>query len=175
MEQNFNKWHQGLLHYERFCRAGHPIAFRKSLSKQNKMQGDIIAGTLAGQLQNLQRLPDYNRHVVFTSTGPGLVAAQQILLEQSQPFTCLFPAEYRQWMQLHPDINYRLHVHLWSHFVENPDIGNSVHSLNTNEQYWLHTEGMMCGPKFGRGADHLWKWDGEKPALLKKNYAQWVS
>jgi len=175
MEQNFNKWRQGLLNYARFCRAGRPPAIRQSLSKKAKVQGDIIAGALAAQLHSLQRLTDYNRHAVFTSSEPGLAAAHKILLEQSLPFTCLYPEEYRQWMQLHPDKTYRFHVHLWSHFVENPDIGSSIYSLNPNDQFWLHTEGMMCGPKFGRGTDHLWRWDGEKRTLLKKNYSQWTS
>ena len=175
MGKKINKWRQGLLNYERLCRADRPVAIRHSLSKKGKMQGNIITGLLAEQLQNLQPLPDYNRHVVFTSTEPGLAAAQKILIEQSLPFTRLYPAEYRQWMQLHPDINYRFHVHLWSHFIENPDIGNSIYSLNPNDQFWLHTEGLMCGPKFGRGADHLWRWDGKKPALLKRNYGQWTS
>jgi len=139
------------------------------------MQGDIISGTLAVQLLNLQRLPDYNRHVVFTSTEPGLAAAQEILLEQSMPFTGLYPAEYRQWMQLHPDVNHRFHVHLWSHFIESPDMDHSLYPLQPNEQYWLHTEGMMCGPKFGRGAEHLWKWDGKYPVLLRKNHGLWAA
>lgn len=139
------------------------------------MQCTIIAGALAGQLHDLKRLPDYNRHLVFTSTEAGLVAAARILPGQSPVFCCLSPEEYRQWLQFHPDINFRYHVHLWSHFVEHPDITSCRFSIRPNEQYWLHTEGMVYGPKFGRGADHLWKWDGEKPVLLQKNYARWTS
>jgi hypothetical protein len=175
MNPRRNKWQQGLLNYERAYRTGRPATNRKSLSKQGRMQCDIIAGTLAGQLHNLQRMPDHNRHLVFTSTEPGLVAAHGILQGQSLAFCCLPPKEYRLWMQLHPDMNFRLHVHFWSHFVEHPDIINCRFSISTDEQYWLHTEGMMCGPKFGRGADHLWKWDGEQPVLLQKNYTQWTS
>jgi len=175
MNQRRNKWQQGLLNYERACRTGRPAKNRKSLSKQDRMQCDIIAGALARQLHYLQRLPEHNRHVVFTSTEPGLVAAHRILQGQSLAFCCLPPEEYRLWMQLHPDINFQFHVHFWSHFVEHPDITNCRFSISTDEQYWLHTEGMMCGPKFGRGADHLWKWDGKQPVLLKKNYTQWTS
>ena len=78
-------------------------------------------------------------------------------------------------MYMHPDKDFRLHIHLWSHVVEPHHGYNNMYSLNINEQYWLHTEGMLCGHKFGRGAEHLWKWDGKKAALLKKNNSQWAS
>jgi hypothetical protein len=169
------KWQQKLLRYERTCRTSRPAVNQKSLPKQGRMQCTIIAGALAKQLHNLQKLADYNRLLVFTSTEPGLVAARRILHGQSPPCCCLSPEEYRQWMQFHPDINFQFHAHLWSHFVEHPGITNCRFSISANEDYWLHTEGMVYGPKFGRGADHLWKWDGEKPVLLQRNYAQWTS
>ena len=176
MEQNFNKWRQGLLDFSIDCRAARPVPHRKSLSITEKKQSEIITGSLVAQLDYLvPRLKDNMEHIVFTSTSPGLVAAQRINRDLLLQVTSLYPAEYRQWLHLHPDANYQYHFHLWSHFITRIGIDNAMYSLNNNEQYWLHTEGMMCGAKFGRGADHLWKWDGEKPALLKKNYAQWIS
>ncbi len=176
MEQNFNKWRQGLLDFSIDCRAAHPIPHRKSLSITQKKQSEIIAGSLVVQLEYLvPRLKEDMVHIVFTSTSPGLMVAQRINRDMLLHVTSLYPAEYRQWLHLHPDAHYQYHFHLWSHFITRLYIENTLYSLNNNEQYWLHTEGMMCGPKFGRGADHLWKWDGKTPALLKKNYAQWTS
>ena len=52
--------------------------------------------------------------------------------------------------------------------VENYPIGSG-------ESYWLHKEGTMCGESFGRGGDHLWKWNGSQPVLLEESINQWVS
>jgi len=176
MEQNFNKWRQRLLAFSIDCRAARPIPHRKSLSITQKKQSEIIAGSLAVQLEYLvPRLKDDLVHIVFTSTSAGLAAAQRINRNMLLQVTSLYPAEYRQWLHRHPDADYQYHLHLWSHFINHLDIENTLYSLDNNEQYWLHTEGMMCGKKFGRGAEHLWKWAGGNPVLLKKYYARWAS
>ena len=175
MEQKNKTWRQQLAKYEQLCRAKQPVASRQSLSGAEKIHSQIIAGGLAVQLQNLLHQPDHNRQAIFTSARPGLTAASKILVEQPLSFTSLYPDEYRQWIHMHPDKNFRLHIHLWSHVVESLHIDKDLYSLDRNEQYWLHTEGMLCGHKFGRGAEHLWKWDGRKAALLKKNHTQWIS
>jgi hypothetical protein len=176
MEPDRTKWQKKLLQYERTCRAARHISRQLTVSITEKVQCDIISRSLAHHLDHLiPSLKDNDRRIVFTSSCTGLMAAEILSGKMSLKMTSLYPDEYRKWLQKHPDTNYQYHIHLWSHFIANPDIGNSLYSLNTNEHYWLHTEGIMCGLKLGRGAEHLWKWGGKQPVLLKKNYAQWTS
>ena len=170
------RWQKGLLQYERTCRAARHTPRQLTESNSEKTQRDIISRSLALHLGHLlPGVTDTNRQIVFTSSYTGLKAAENLPGKMTFKMTGLYPEEYRNWLQKHPDTIYRYHIHLWSHFIANPDIGNSRYSLNANENFWLHTEGMMCGLKLGRGAEHLWKWGGGQPVLLKKNYAQWTS
>jgi hypothetical protein len=116
--------------------------------------------------------------IVFTSEQPGLVAAREILEDESERIAFLYPTEFVEWNKSHPDENFRWHVHTWSFFApldSETKKKATQYPLAAGETYWLHKEGTMCGPLFGRGGDHLWKWNGNEPELLQECLNQWVS
>jgi len=59
--------------------------------------------------------------MVFTSTCPGLVAAKEIMLGGNLPLVSLYPEELSNFLQSFPDIEFKYHVYLWSHFLEELD------------------------------------------------------
>jgi len=115
---------------------------------------------------------------VFTSTEPGLVAAREILEEGYDTISFLYPEEFTEWLAVNPDPDYRWHVQTWSYFTSVDAVTiekTKKYPLGDGESYWLHREGTMCGKLFGRGGDHLWKWNGTEPVLLEECINQWIS
>jgi hypothetical protein len=191
MKDEGKKWFEGLRRFADECRKKAPLAERTSLSPAEEVQCRIIGGSLIGWLQKfgprllqeravLATLQDWEKDpfVVFTSEQPGLVAANEILEESPPTIAFLYPDEFTRWTRRHPDTDYRWHVHTWSFFAAlDADTAQRAakHPLAAGETYWLHKEGTMCGPLFGRGGDHLWKWDGSEPALIEECFNQWVT
>jgi len=191
MKEQGTKWFDELKAYTAECRKHRPLTLRDDLSVCEEMQCRIIGGSLIGWLQEygprlLQEravLSDFegwekDPFVVFTSEQPGLVAANEILEETPPTITCLYSDEFAEWTKTHPDEGYCWHIHTWSFFMA-PDADEikaaARYPLVEGETYWLHKEGTVCGPLFGRGGDHLWKWNGEEPKLLEECFNQWVS
>ena len=99
------------------------------------------------------------------------------------------PSQNRKWRgtevggihhdQSFPDNESRYHVHIWSHFLEELDCDTKKiaerYPLSVKERYWLHIEGIMHGPQFGRGIEHLWSWNGSQTKLLKKSFMHWAT
>jgi hypothetical protein len=172
-------------------RRSHPLAARDSLSMKDEMQCRIIGGSLIQWLEKysprllqersvLAKLKGWESDpfVVFTSEQPGLIAASEILKGKASKIVFLYPDEFTKSTKSYPDPDYRWHVHTWSYFttLDADELQRAAkYPLAPGETYWLHKEGTMCGPLFGRGGDHLWKWNGEKPVLLEECFNQWVS
>ena len=81
-------------------------------------------------------------------------------------------------MKFHPDSDFRWHVHTWSFFAPlDADTAKKAEKfqLSAGESLRLHKEGTMCGKLFGRGGDHLWKWNGQELELLEECVNIWVS
>ena len=191
MKAEGRKWYGGLKRFVSECRAKRPVVDREDLSAFEEIQCRIIGGSLIAwlrehgprliqeraveaELQNFEKDP----YIVFTSESPGLVAAREILRKGPANIVSLFPNEFSDWLNDHPDPDYRWHIHTWSFFapvdVETAKKAEKYH-CSEGESLWLHKEGTMCGQLFGRGGDHLWKWNGREPELLEEGMNQWVS
>ena len=186
MKSDLKSWSEKLQHHADKCRKYNPVHGTGKLSSSQKTQYYIIKGSLPDLLN---RLPvakastagsHYNLEypVVFTSNAAGLAAARDPG-QRFRPFFSLYPEELNLFFQIHPDLRLKNYVHIWSHFLEKPDelitALTGPYPLGAGEKYWLHVEGMICGPHQGRGAEHLWSWDGNRPKLLKKNFRHWAS
>jgi hypothetical protein len=191
MKDEGRKWFDGLKRFVSECRAKRPVVGRKDLSTFEEIQCRIIGGSLISwlgehgprliqeraveaDLQNFEKDP----YIVFTSESPGLVAAREILSEGPANMVFLYPDEFTEWLNNNPDSDYRWHVHIWSFFapVDEEMAKKAVkYPCSEGESLWLHKEGTMCGHLFGRGGDHLWKWNGREPELLEEAVNQWVS
>ena len=191
MKTEGTKWFKDLKAYIAECHVRRPIMDRDNLSAAEELQCQIIGGSLNSWLrkygppllQERAMLCDVggwekDPFVVFTSEQPGLVAAREILEDDPGTIAWLNPTEFEDWNQIQPDKDYKWHVHRWSFFAPmDPETKKKaeLYPLVAGESYWLHKEGTMCGPLFGRGGDHLWKWDGREPVLLQECINQWVS
>ena len=187
MKHDLPVWSNKLLHHAEQCRKDNPVPERSGLSLPQTMQLHIIKGSLLNRLNTLpaskisaqgkQNRLEYN--IVFTSNAAGLAAAKELGLGTNLPFFSLYPEELNNFLQIYPDIKLKHHVHIWSHFLEKLDSQTTMfaepYPVSVREKYWLHVEGIMCGPQLGRGMEHLWSWDGLRPKLLKKNFQHWAS
>jgi hypothetical protein len=172
-------------------RRSHPLVAREALSLEEEMKCRIIGGSLIRWLEEygprlmqersvLAKLKGWESDpfIVFTSEQPGLIAANEILDRKSSQIAFLYPAEFTRVTKIRPDAEYQWHVHTWSYFttLDADTLQRAAkYPLAPGETYWLHKEGTMCGQLFGRGGDHLWKWNGKKPELLEECFNQWVS
>lgn len=187
MKRDMETWLHELKKYAVNCRKLRPIPRRNFLSRPQIFQMIIIKGSLLSWINYLNsatqpgpaELNGHNACFVFTSTCPGLVAAQEIMQGINLPLVALFPEELRLFFQSFPDNESRYHAHIWSHFLEELDSATKKiaeqYPLSEKERYWLHVEGIMRGPKFGRGIEHLWSWNGSQTKLLKKSFMHWAT
>ena len=187
MKHEIKVWKQKLKKHAVNCRASRPIPERDVLSWPQMMQLHIIKGSLLSSikkfLSSISPGPgskaELSACLVFTSSLPGLVAAQEIAQGKKLPLVFLYPQELSRFLHSFPDIEYKYHIHTWSHFLEKLDSESykiaAGCSLNENETYWLHIEGLMLGPQCGRGVENLWSWNGSQTKLLKKSFRHWAS
>ncbi len=188
-------------------RAEDPLPNRNDLTSEQELQCQIIGGNFIAWLDEcgpallLERSVLPNRvgwekdpFIVFTSSAPGLVAAQEILEDGPDIIVYLYHQEFTDWLKGNADDKYRWHIHTWSFFAPlsaetempldsetemllDPEAEKKAqrYPLASGESLRLHREGTMCGESFGRGGDHLWKWNGEELTLLEECFRQWVS
>ena len=180
-------WLQEIKNHTANCRASRPTPGQDSLSWPQIIQLHIIKGSLLSWVNNLPPAISSVPHlqtghkycIVFTSTCPGLVAAEEITRGKNLPWVSLYPEELNNFLQCYPDNGYTYHLHIWSHFLEELDSETikiaARYPISGKEKYWLHIEGVMQGQKLGRGTEHLWSWNGSQPSLLKKNLFHWAS
>lgn len=191
MNNEGQNWFDGLRQFIHECRAKRPIADRDDFSTMEEMQCRIIGGSLIAWLRQhgprmiqeravLAKLQQWEKDpfIVFTSEEPGLVAAGEILEEAGERIVFLYPDEFTDWLEDHPDSDYSWHIHTWSFFApvdEETAPKAEKYPIADGESLWLHKEGTMCGQLFGRGGDHLWKWNDQEFTLLEECMNQWVT
>ena len=187
MKRDMEIWLQELEKHAVNCRKLRPIPSRNALSRPQILQMLVIKGSLLAWLNTLNSatgkgFAEQAGHkicMVFTSKCPGLVSAQEITQGKDLPLVSLYPEELSVFLQSFPDSEYRYHMHIWSHFLEELDSETKKvaerYPLNEKEKYWLHVEGIMHGSKCGRGTEHLWGWNGSQTKLLKKSFMHWAT
>ena len=170
MNEQGTEWFEKLKAFLIECRDKRPLITRNDLQTVEEMQCRIIGGSLIGWLKEhgpnllqeramLAGLEDMEKDpfIVFTSEQPGLIAANEILSGGQSTIVFLYHDEYSAWLESNPDTNYQWHIHTWSFFAPlDPTTVQRAkkYPLTAGEAYWLHKEGTMCGPLFGRGGDH---------------------
>lgn len=194
MQAAGQEWISELRSHVDKLRDHHPLPDRQSLDPVEEWQCRIIGGALLNWLREIG--PNFLQErqvmcgllgiepdplVVFTSTAPGLIAATQIITSEIESVVFLKDEEFATWSRQHSDNEYRWHVHFWSYFAPRPNqeflaqCQEQYPLDDETETYWQHVEGTMWGQQAGRGADHLWKWDGKEPLLLEEAFSHWVS
>ena len=191
MHETGSRWFADLRRFAGTCREQNPLPCRERLTPDAEIQCRIVGGSLIAWLERhgplllreraavcaLEQL-ERDPFIVFTSDVAGLVAADEIVGGGHNRIATLLTGEFDAWRSENPDPAYRWHIHTWSCFSEPEDadlVNVPPHLLQRDETYWLHKEGTMTGRLCGRGGDHLWKWNGVEPVLLKECLNQWVA
>ena len=192
MHETGQKWFAKLNAAVTHLREANPLPSREQFDDADEWRCRIVGSSLLHWLEDigptflqersvlctaLEIEPD--PFVVFTSDTPGLVAAQEILGTDNEKITFLSGREFEAWLYGSPDESYRWHTHVFSQFR---DTLESEFQQSAKEQYpvpigvayWQHSEGTNWAALAGKGVDHLWKWDGEKPELLEEAFTHWV-
>ena len=186
-------WESALTeHFDREYSA-HPLPERARFSKAKEYQCCSVGGTLIAWLEDygprLLQEREVLRHalevesdptIIFTSTVPGLVAAKEILDPRPASVFYFLEDDFTSFLSRHPDPTFQWHVVYSSYFTHQLDADTlaravAKYKLRSTERFWLHRESSMLAPLFGRGGDHLWKWNGRKPTLLEESFNTWVS
>ena len=171
-------WQSALANHFELEYASRPLPTREQFSLSQEFQCRILGGTLISWLQRhgptLLREREFlrdmmgvesNPTIILISNSPGLVAAHEILDPKSDSIFYFSSEVFAAFRTAHPDDDFRWHVEYSSFFAESLkaedfDRASQHYPLQPKEQFWLHRESSTLGRLFGRGGDHLWKWNG---------------
>ena len=187
---NKPEWSRALRSLAQTQRRQHPVPSREHLSAEEEWQCRLIGGAFIRwyqqQLRDIlaQRTAlrlikfDARPLIVFTTTMPGLVAAQEILAEPAEGVVALLHTEYEAWEQDHPVDAFTFHIHHWNYFgALDQDLlaraGETYPTVDA-DALRLQSTGYLWAEQSGAFADHLWRWDGHEMALLEEGFVQGV-
>jgi hypothetical protein len=193
MADGVGDWATQLRDHAAACRAAAPLPDRDALTAAQEWRCRIVGGALLTWLRQhgprfLQERAvvcellglDRDPAVVFTSDVPGLVAAREVVGPDHERVVYLLDDEFAAAPARAADPGYKHHVHFWSFFRPEVEAGFAAeararHPIPADCSYWQHSEGTMWAVTAGRGADHLWRWDGHTPELLEEAMSRWVA
>jgi hypothetical protein len=191
MAESVSEWIARLHEYAAGCRSAAPLPDRDALTEAQEWQCRIVGGSILAWFRRygtqflqervtLHKMLGVDRDpaIVFTSTVPGLVAAQDIIGPNHERVVYLLEDEYAAMPAPLADPEYKWHVQFWSFFC--PDIepefaaeARAKHPIPVGCGYWQHSEGTLWAVNAGRGIAHLWRWDGHEPELLEEAMSHW--
>lgn len=183
------EWRDELAEFVDGLRERSPRPSREELSELEDEQRRVAGGGLMQFLQFLQsesafelfpildEQPIDERIFVFASDAPGVVAAEDIVDPDSDRAVVVTKDEWRAWLDApgtDADPTFQHHYEHWS--VWHRDFQASW-NLPDDEpgEFWVHEEGFALADRAGRGARHLWTWDGEELELFEQDVDQWTS
>lgn len=194
VRQRREEWQEAISAHFQQERATKALPSRELMSKAEHAQRQIIGSSIHAWLKEdgprllMEReafrgpfdIWDSEPVIVVVASIPGLVAASEILSANPKRTFYFTVNAFKTFLQQNPDPDFLLHVTYDSQMFEVPLEGPEAktwkdHPLAPHERYWIHAESYTLGPLNGQGWEHLWKWDGEQPVLLKQSVSHWVS
>lgn len=165
-----------------------PIPQRNTLSDEEEWHCRIIGGEFIGWYQHhlrgileermalRVRQFDPKPILVFTTTIPGLVAAQEIMRDPPENLVYLPHSEFEEWEQQNPVDEFTFHIHHWSYFrpIDRELLTKAckLYPKVNAEEFRIHTSGDLWGEMCGVGGDHLWRWNGQEMELIEEAFVQ---
>lgn len=167
-----------------------PLPNRSELSEADEARCRINGGSLLAWLKRhgpefLEQRRSWEPEesapgLVFTSDMTGLVAALEISGPSPEGMVYLLDDEANVVFSKWQESFFHSCIHFWARF--RPRLPNHFkaemgdrHPIPPGAKYWIHEEGTVWGPLAGRGAAHLWMWDGQEATLLEEAYESWIS
>ena len=116
--------------------------------------------------------------LIFTTTMPGLVAAQEITPSPPEQLAYLLHEEFSRWEAENPAGTFTFHVHRWSYF-ERPDPAllaeaRAAFPVVPAAEFRVHSSGILWAEHAGTGDAHLWRWSGSDMELLQESFSRTV-
>ena len=126
---------------------------------------------------SLEERPLHERALVFATDLPGAVAGYEIIQPDSELALTILKDEWRAFLadpSNDDDGDYEKHYEFWSVWHQNIHSEWELDELDEGE-YWIHEEGFALADQAGRGAQHLWVWDGDEMHKVQEALTSWVS
>ncbi len=183
------EWRDRLVEFLAKMREQSPRPRREDLSAREDEKRRVAGGALMQFLQFLQseaafehfpvleEMPIGERVFVFASDAPGVVAAEDIVDPESDRAVVATKHEWRAWLRApdgDADADYAHHYEHWSVWHQNFEANWDLPDEPPGE-FWVHEEGFALADRAGRGARHLWTWDGDELELFEQDVEQWTS
>lgn len=184
---NKREWTTALKSFVQAQRKAIPVPDRDNLTGEEEWHCRIIGGDFINWQQ--RRLHDILEQrtvlrigafdpeplIVFTTSLPGLVAAQEITPSPPNNVVSLLHDEFTVWERRSPLDTFTFHVHHWSYFGR-PDralLARAQEAYPGVEavEYRVHSSGDLWGEQCGAENTHLWRWHGNDMELLEEGFS----
>ncbi|TXD38910.1 hypothetical protein FRC98_00470 [Lujinxingia vulgaris] len=140
---------------------------------------DFLEKTASEELYpQLAEHPLPERVFVFVTDEAGYCAATELMDLSTPQATCVLKEEWREAIEdpvFEDDETYIHHYQFWSVWHRNIPETWDVPELEPGTEYWLHEEGFALADGAGRGAQHLWRWNGTELSLVEETMTSWTS
>jgi hypothetical protein len=138
----------------------------------------VDAHDAADNIPALLTHPVEGRVFVCITDLPGAVAAHELIDRASDQAIVLLQREWRAWLEdaaTEHDDAFAHHYELWSAWHQEIDPRWELPPHPAHLQLWVHEEGHALADLHGRGAQHVWGWDGHTLSLLAQSITSWSS
>lgn len=132
-------------------------------------------------LQNYPQLEDQplaERLFLFITDEAGLHGTEELIDPESPQVLLLLKEQWRAFLEAPhttDDEKFERHYEFWSVWHTKLPDNWDVEPAAAGQTYWVHEEGFALADQAGRGAQHLWLWDGHELALVEEMANSWVS
>ncbi len=126
----------------------------------------------------LEDNPLAERVFLFISDEAGLHGTEELVDPDSDQVLLLLKEQWRAYLEdpnTTDDEEFKNHYEFWSVWHTNLPDNWDVEPLEEGHSYWVHEEGFALDDQAGRGAQHLWRWDGEELKLVEEMANSWVA
>jgi len=186
------EWFAALEQFLETHRERAPLPSADDLDAVQDEQRRVMGGSLMQFLQFLQNEavfeafpilneePIAERVFVFATDAAGVAAARDLIDPESDRAAVVTKEEWHAWLEApgtDPDETYDYHYQYWSIWHQNVRANWRLDDVEMTEEldYWVHEEGFALADRAGRGAEHLWSWDGSELELVEQSADRWTS
>ena len=188
LREDAQKWRHQLEEFVDRIRS--PRTDRDQLSPLQHQQRRVTGGLLVQFFEFLEQSADdelypqlddhplAERLFLFISDDAGLHAADELMDTDTDQALCLKKEEWRAFLeapQTEDDEAFVHHYQFWSVWHQNVPEDWDTPDLEQGFDHWVHEEGFALADRAGRGAKHLWRWDGEDFDLVDEELSSWTS
>lgn len=190
LDDEARRWREELRAFLESRREGDPLPDSGQLDALRDEQRRVTGGSLIQFLQFIQEeqafeafpileeRPISERIFVFATDGTGVVAARDIIDFESDRAVVVTKEEWRAWTEdpeCDSDEAFERHYECWSVWHQNLKAHWQGGEADDRDDLWVHEEGFALADRTGRGASHLWVWDGEQLQLREEEIDGWSS